>query len=407
MTVPTNPRVLVLLSQMPQDPASGAARSMMGIAVMLAARGFRVRALGTTVRESVRGEPAARLLEQLGHRPEVERLETGPARTLLRLNDAGVDCTLLDVGPLARHEWEPVWGEAFDRQLLSTIEEWKPDVLLTFGGNPSERLRRHLARRAGARVVFGLRNMSYMDRRNFTDVDAVLTPSGFVTAAYAKLIGLGSTPIPVPIVTQDVVAPGRQPLFVTFVNPCRHKGVNFFARLAEDLATRRPDLPVLVVDSRGNAGTLVNAGLRAGFDLRRHASLFSCGGVPRPREFLAVTRVLLVPSVWYEAAGRVAAEALVNGIPPIVSPQGGLPETVGQGGRVLPIAADPATLLESVPPPDDPHVRAWAGEIERLCDDPAYEAEAGRRARVAAARYEPETLADRYAAYFRDVLGRR
>ncbi|MBN1354200.1 MAG: glycosyltransferase family 4 protein [Candidatus Omnitrophica bacterium] len=45
-------------------------------------------------------------------------------------------------------------------------------------------------------------------------------------------------------------------------------------------------------------------------------------------ELFRKTRILLVPSVWIEAFGRVSVEAQALGIPVIVSRRGGLPETV-------------------------------------------------------------------------------
>ena len=65
--------------------------------------------------------------------------------------------------------------------------------------------------------------------------------------------------------------------------------------------------------------------------------------VPTPADYFALTRVLVAPSVWDEPFGRVAAEAMINGIPPLVSDRGSLPHVVGGdfneggGGRVLPI----------------------------------------------------------------------
>ena len=47
------------------------------------------------------------------------------------------------------------------------------------------------------------------------------------------------------------------------------------------------------------------------------------------------TKMLLVPSKHEEPFGRVAAEAMVSGIPCIVSKRGGLPEVVGQTGEVV------------------------------------------------------------------------
>ena len=65
--------------------------------------------------------------------------------------------------------------------------------------------------------------------------------------------------------------------------------------------------------------------------------------VPKPADYFALTRLLLVPSVWEEPFGRVAAEAMINGVPALVGNRGALPQVVGGdfaeggGGRVLPI----------------------------------------------------------------------
>jgi len=50
--------------------------------------------------------------------------------------------------------------------------------------------------------------------------------------------------------------------------------------------------------------------------------------VDNPISLYEKARIILVPSVWEEAFGRVSVEAQALGIPAIVSNRGGLPETV-------------------------------------------------------------------------------
>ena len=151
------------------------------------------------------------------------------------------------------------------------------------------------------------------------------------------------------------------------INPSPEKGLMFVARLAEEIGLQRPDLAMLFIESRGSAGRLVGAGLTAGFDLRRHENLMLSTPVAQPREIYAATRVLLVPSLWNEPAGRVAAEALFNGIPPLVSDRGGLPEICNGAGFVLPIPA--AITPRDVRPVDAAAVQPWIDLIARLEDD--------------------------------------
>ena len=139
-----------------------------------------------------------------------------------------------------------------------------------------------------------------------------------------------------------MVAPVESRAFVTFVNPSPHKGLLLFARLADMLGSRRPDIPILVVQS-GHSGGSLNA--IPGVDFSRYPQIMAAPPVPTPADYFALTRMLVVPSVWDEPFGRVAAEAMINGIPPLVSDRGSLPHVIGGdasdggGGRVLPVPA--------------------------------------------------------------------
>jgi glycosyltransferase involved in cell wall biosynthesis len=74
------------------------------------------------------------------------------------------------------------------------------------------------------------------------------------------------------------------------------------------------------------------------------------------RQVYRATHILLAPSQWEEAWGRVATEAQFSGIPVLASDRGGLPEAVGPGGSVLPHDA-PATV--------------WAEALREYWRDPA------------------------------------
>ncbi len=290
----------------------------------------------------------------------------------------------------------------FDEELA----RFQPDLVLTFGGLASDPGRHRRAKRTGARVVFCLFNLHYLQAPTlFRDVSAVLTPSEFLAERYRDAIGLDSVPLPTPVDFTDVVAPERDPVFVTMVNPSVEKGLYFFVRLAEELAVRHPDIAVLAVESRATAGMVVNAGLAGGFDLRRHESVMIAGAVPNPRDIFATARVLIAPSVGEEASGRVVAEALVNGVPPLVSDRGGMAESCNGAGFVLPLP-DSLTLQSRVPVGPEA-VEAWIEPIARLCFDEAYYAEQSARATAASETYRREVLAKRYVGFFNGVAEQR
>lgn len=397
--------VLLLLSQNPLDPASGAARTLDAIARLLAGEGFSVAALGTTAQDGPAPAALADLLGSRGVAAHVDAPGRADRGAVIRFRDRRVDYTLLETGAARSTTWDAALGGQFGELLDAHLRARRPEVVLTMGASGPERARQARCRAAGAAVVLGVRQHGYYHPDAFTHVDAVLTCSRYLTECYRARVGVDSTPIPSPIDPVDVVAPERTAACFTFVNPIPEKGVFFFARLAETLAVRRPDVPLLVVQSRGTARTLMEAGRAGGFDLSRHGSVMVTAPVAQPRQFFHVTRALLAPSAWGEPMGRVAIEAFFNGLPPVVSDRGGLVEVCEEGGfvRALPPGFDETVRT---PPPEEA-VMAWVELIERLADDEAFYAGACERARLAARRYEPAALTPRYVEYFRRVSRRR
>ena len=401
-------RILLLLAQLPFDPASGAARSMRGIAEMLAASGeFEVRAVAATGTEhgmATGATPIASAEHYARHAGATltADTETIPGRRVLRGHHRGITYALLDTGSARPHHLPPDLESALDTLVERQTAGWTPEIVLTFGGRDAEVRRRKRLRDRGAAVVFGLRNLSYRSREAFHHVDAALTPSEFLSRFYHALIGLRSTPIFSPMDVSDIRAEKHTPKYLTIINPSLEKGLMLFARIAHEVASARPDIPIMVVESRGTAGLLVRAGQAGGFDLRPHKNILVSPGVSRPALIYAATRALLVPSLWEEPFGRVAAEALLNGVPPLVSRRGGLPDVVGDGGFVLDVP-DSITPKSQAPATAD-EVRPWTDLAIRLMTDDAFHADASARARAAGERFLPERLAPRYLEYFRSIV---
>jgi len=373
---------------MPQDPASGAARSMRTICEMLAGAGWRVKVLATKVVEGAKVTNVVADLEGQGIEVVVNWVRGEPVG--MRFTQRGVQYVLVNL------------GKQFDSLFRAMLRKFSPDILLAYGGKTEDLRRYDWAREHGVKTVFGLRNAAYQKYGFFDEFYSVLTPSRFLTDLYRSAIGIECTPLPVPMDLEDVVAEEREPHFVTMVNPSPEKGLMVMARIAEELGRRRPDIPVLIVEARGTVDHLVQAGLLGGFDLRRHKSIQGLPAVAQPKAFYARTRVLVAPSLWQEPAGRVAAEAMLNGIPPIVSDRGGLGEVCNGAGFALHIPEE-FTPKTREPLPAEA-VEPWVELIARLWDDQGfYEAEAAR-ALAAADMYRPENLTPRYLEYFAQVL---
>ena len=307
---------------------------------------------------------------------------------------------------LTRHNDESRPDRAEVAQFLALLEglldDFAPDQLVACNGHPMIFDAMKRARSRGVTTAFAVRGFGYYDPRYFADVDHAFTCSRYLTDLYRDKVGLISTPIEPPIDWSSVVAPTGSRAFVTFVNPAPHKGLLLFARLADMLGSRRPDIPVLVVQS-GQSGGSLNA--IPGLDFSRYPQIMAAPPVPTPADYFALTRILLAPSVWPEPFGRVAAEAMINGIPPLVGDRGALPQVVGGdfadggGGRVLPIPdwmTHQTTRL-----PSEQEVEPWFDAVCVLWDNPLlYEAMSARARELAEARYGEDLSRKQHVDYF-------
>jgi hypothetical protein len=284
---------------------------------------------------------------------------------------------------------------AFLGLLDEALVAYRPDVVVSYGALAPNVLAR--ARARGAATAFALHNFAYRDPETFADADAVVVPSRYSAGYYRDALGLDCTVLP-NLVDFDRVRVGRpDPRYVTFVNPSYEKGVYAFARLADELGRLRPDIPLLVNEGRGDRETLAACGL----DLAARGNLTFSAHPPDPRDFWAVTRVCLMPSLWRESQGLAAVEAMANGIPVVASDRGALPETVGAGGVVLPLPdrLTPATRLL----PTAAEVRPWVEAVVRLWDDRGHYEETRRRALAEVSRWAPEVLLPRYERLFAEL----
>ncbi len=153
-----------------------------------------------------------------------------------------------------------------------------------------------------------------------------------------------------------------------------------FARIAVVLNDRRPDIPLLVVEGRGASDALA----RLPIDLSGLSNLNRMANTPDPRDFYRVSRAVLVPSLWRESLGRVPMEAMANGIPVLASDRGALPETLGNAGFVFTITDRFGPNTMEIPTARE--VAPWVTVLEKLWDDPEFEARHRALARSRASR---------------------
>jgi glycosyltransferase involved in cell wall biosynthesis len=345
------------------------------------------------------GELSARtLLTRLAASHEVEAL-CAAASTADYVLDGRVRCRDLAVGPsaapvLVPHHLAAMQVERRLRPALAQrVHEFRPDLLLL--QSPAWLLPRDLP--GGCRLVVFLRSLAcygvgeanpirwrQLAGRPFraarvraagpllARADLVVSNSRFLQHALRTGAGLDSHVVPPFIDTPAAETPGPPGTRdrIAFVGLDRWKG----AALALELADALPDRRFLfLAGARPSPDLVAQAG--------RRPNVTRLDWTPEMRPVFDRTRLLLMPSLWEEPFGRLPVEAGARGIPTLASARGGLPESVGEGGLLL---------------PPDAGLAAWTRAI-RDFDDEARYADASAAARAHAATFRVEATLARFA----------
>jgi glycosyltransferase involved in cell wall biosynthesis len=185
---------------------------------------------------------------------------------------------------------------------------------------------------------------------------------------------------------------------VTMVNPCAVKGISIFLALAERF--RSTGFGVLP----GWGTTSVD---RA--HLAAHPNITMLPNCRHIAEFLGRTRILLMPSLWYEGFGLAVMEAMLHGIPVIASDSGGLVEA--KMGTPFVVSVPPIQRYETV---FDEHampkpvigpldLEPWVHALHALLTDRALYEQVSAASRKAALRFVGDLDANRMPAYLESL----
>jgi glycosyltransferase involved in cell wall biosynthesis len=183
--------------------------------------------------------------------------------------------------------------------------------------------------------------------------------------------------------------------FVTIVNPSAVKGIDIFLMLVAAF----PEVEFAAVVGWGTTQ-------------RDRAALESLPNVqllPAADDLADVfrrSRVLVMPSLWAEAFGCVAIEAMLHGIPVLASDVGGLPEAKLGVDYVLPVRPierytsqldDQMMPMPIVPPQDG---APWIDALRELLTDAATYERVAERSRSAATQAVADIGARPFVDYF-------
>ena len=205
---------------------------------------------------------------------------------------------------------------------------------------------------SGVPIVVYLRNVEFHELAgDLSELKSAryIANSDFTARAYKARFGIESTVIP-PSIDPDRYRTASSKEYVTFINPYSEKGFEKAVAIAE----RCTDIPFLFVESWKLDGERKVEVERV---VSRLKNVVLEGRTDDMKSVYGRTRILLAPSKWEEAWGRVASEAHCSGIPVLGSRRGGLPEAIGEGGVILDY---------------DAPVAEWVAALKRLWTDETF-----------------------------------
>ena len=380
---------ILLTSNAPYlPPRGGSTRSNLAFLEALAAHGHTVRvvaAAAETTTELQRTLLRQELAEQQLEPGYVRKLEQQPTST----GHLGT-IEIVSVRDFMRHV----------DLLHDQIEQFRPDWVLVSSEDVSHTLLREAARSAAGRLIYIAHTPQFFPfgpaswNRDEMATGAVRKATSIVVisqvmANYVKEhLGRDAVIVHPPLYGPEA-ASDASPLLGDFesgavgmINPCAVKGISLFLAIADLMPGYRfAALP-------GWGTTRDDFG-----QLRSRPNIAVLPRVKHIEEFLQRLRILLMPSLWIEGFGLIAAEAMLRGVPVIASDSGGLREAKA-GSRFL----IPVRLIDSYEPVFDdrhmprPHLPAqdsapWAAGVRALSEDKARYQEEQRAQQEAALRF--------------------
>lgn len=177
----------------------------------------------------------------------------------------------------------------------------------------------------GGRVQYPFLWKNYHDyKQAAVTATYTIANSEFTAAKINKLFDVEPTVIYPPIKLDNYKVDYDGSGYITMVNPrAEYKGADIFLDIAEEMTEEEFML----------VGPISSESIKKRAD--NMSNVIHWEWCEDMRDAYAKTKLIIVPSRWEEPFGRVPAEAMVSGIPCVVSNRGGLPEVVADTGEVV------------------------------------------------------------------------
>ncbi|WP_083023486.1 glycosyltransferase [Vreelandella lionensis] len=323
VTEKRKPRILWANLYCLLDTSSGASSTIRQMLKQLTKAGYEVVVLGATVFDHPQG---TQLFQSM---PKVVE-EDGK---LVKIQDDSLTHQLIVTKSTYRSNISATDEDNWHRQYIYLLDSFKPDIVWFYGGQPLELLIADEARARGIPSAFYLANGNYKSPRWCRDVDLVLCDSQATSQMYRETVGFVATPLGKFIDSQQFIAEQHERKRLLFVNPSFEKGASVVIQLALQLENTRPDIEIEVVEARADWQQILEATTTKLGNVRKSLSnVIVTPNTSDMRGPYSRARVLLAPSLWWESAGRVLPEAMLNGIPAIITNRGGMPEMIDDAG---------------------------------------------------------------------------
>lgn len=389
---PTEPGVLWAAPFCLHDSSSGASIQVRVMFEQLVKRGIRCHAVGALTFDSPNGTAMFPHLEE-----EVEKQKTDWFTVI----DKGINYQYLKTKSLVAGDMTRNEESEYYRGFLKALSEFCPELIFLFGGSPLEMAIINECKRRGIQVACGVFNGNYANY-HFPNVDLLLTDSVLSSKNYFANSRINIMPTGLFIEPETVlITKEHDPKFITFINPSPAKGISLVMRLALMARKKHPDWKFLVVESRGTFASALayykqNPEDFSNISIAQHTTDI--------RLVFEQAKLLLAPSLGYEGFGRVAVEAMFNGIPVLASTSGGLTEAVNGGGMNLKAPEKCGGDFSHFPLVSE--MTEWFKALEDMMDDKNYP-DWQEKAKEAGKAHDIEKSTDRVLTYFTPLLNKR
>ena len=220
------------------------------------------------------------------------------------------------------HSW--TFSEAF----MNRVDSFQPDVVITQLGMARQICRWSLER--NLRTVVFIRDAEDLGFRRgdrCTLRADFIANSKFISQWAGTVLGVNAPVVYPPICTSEFVM-NKEGNHILFINPVREKGLH----LAADIARLLPDQKFVFLESWP---LTIEQQRELEEEIGRLRNVRFLNRREEVQSIFDLAKLLIVPSSWEEAFGRVIVEAQACGIPVIGRDIGGISEAVGLGGKLI------------------------------------------------------------------------